>query len=144
MNFLSSNLLLDKLVSKCKEWVVKSNCISGSKIQNVQKFSQYSIKQTYISACIPLHISNLATITVHICTVTVILQIIILFSLTVKPFIPSSLFSFFSLLLLLLLHHLTLSFSSFAQPINHLPITTQPTQPTTTQPPQPTTTFYNT
>ena len=139
MNFLLSNLLLDKSVSKCKEWVAKSNCISGSKIQNVQIFSQYSIKQTYISACIPLHISNLATITMHICTVTVILEIIILLYFILSH--SQTLYPFFSLLLLL---HLTLSFSSFAQPINHLPITTQPTQPTTTQPPQPTTTFYNT
>ena len=99
MNFLSSNLLLDKLVSKCKEWVAKSNCISGSKIQNVQTFSQYSIKQTYISACIPLHISNLATITVHICTVIVILQIIILLYFILSH--SQTLYPFFSLLLLL-------------------------------------------
>ena len=64
---------------------------------------------------------KLAIITLHICTIIVTLQIIIL------------------LLYFILSHSQTLSlslllssFSSSAQPINHLPTTTQSMQPTTT------------
>ena len=61
------------------------------------KFTQYCSKLIHISACIPLHISTLSIITVHICTVIVVLQIIILlYSLSHNQILSLVLLSSFS------------------------------------------------
>ena len=65
------------------------------KIEKVAHFTYFEQKNTYISRCKIVHLCTIATITVHICTVTVACAFIILLVFSLYCLWCSPFFSFF-------------------------------------------------
>ena len=59
---------------------ITSNCVNFCKIEKGSLFTHFGSKNTHISGCKIIHLCTIATVTVHICTVTVALLFIILYA----------------------------------------------------------------
>ena len=73
-----------------------STCVKFCKIEKVTPFTHSGTKKTHISRCKIVHLYIIATVTVHICTVTIALvfNILMIFSLSLSLSFGYSPFSF--------------------------------------------------
>ena len=68
--------------------LLKAIALVGAKVCKIQKvlnFAHFNKKNTYINTCKNVQIYKTATVTVHICTVTVHVQMIFLFFFSLFP-----------------------------------------------------------
>ena len=80
---------------------IKSDCVNFCKIKKCSLFIHFFPRNTYISECKIVHLYTIATVTVHICTVTItcVFNILIIFSFSLSLLSPHSLFFSFALTL---------------------------------------------